>query len=291
MRSRRARRSSAQCGQGWTGGEALGVPEISRHDPPVQIETALQGLFELFEMGRGEISLIPKNFHGTVPAPHRDQGDALRSSLEGVGAGADGPLHGLLRGYERRGHQNEDPQADPRPAQRLRGTVEVVEGHPLVQPGQGPGMDGLQSHGHFQAAGQALREAQAAAADQAGMAFHGDAGERGGQGEDLLFVFLRHGPWFEEVAGVVELHGGRLRQGTGGAGCDDGLPQLDRQGSGRRGTVQGLLPKIAEDAGERALGPGQEDGQGGEEAAVRLALLLPELCDGGPGVDPSLGSP
>ena len=97
------------------------------------------------------------------------------------------------------------------------------------------------------------------------MALHGDAGEGGGEGEDLVLVLDRHRSRLEEVAGVVELQSGRRGDRPRGG---QGLAELRRQGAGGCGAVQRLAPEIAEDAGKRAFGSGQEDGERRERSAV-----------------------
>ena len=76
---------------------------------------------------------------------------------------------------------------------------------------------------------------------------------------DLAVVGGGHRPPVEKVAGVVELDRGA---GPEVAGPLEGVPDLRRDRALRRRPVGGEAPEVAEDAGERALGAGEEDGQG-----------------------------
>ena len=131
---------------------------------------------------------------------------------------------------------------------------------------------GGQTHRYLEPAVETTRELEACRADEEGVTLDRDSGKRPHQRRQDGKVLARDRPRIEEVARVVELDALRLRLMQRFA--REGEAHLGGQRSPRRGSVQGVAPEIAENAGEGTLAADQENGQAGGDVTLRLALRL-----------------
>ena len=153
-----------------------------------------------------------------------------------------------------------------------RGAVEASEVQPLVQVRHAVGMDRLQSHGDLESTGDLLCKFDDPRPDGARVRLYRDRLERARHRCNAHRIVRRNSSDIEEVARVVELESiGRRRRHHG-----ERALHLAGQRTGWRRPVDGILPQVAERAGERTLRASGEKRQRLLSVPIRAALLLDE---------------
>ena len=266
-RSRRAGRQAAQREKASRSQVSAVTTAPRRPAPGPRVERRLQ----VRQRRRAPDPAPGQLFHGAAAPPGRDHRHPLRPGLDRVRHRAHRPLHLLRRRHAGQPDLDEGAHADaPRPQEPGR-RREVLQLHPLVETWERLRVDGLQADGDLQRAVQPLGEGRPARPRAGAPAGGGTRPPPGSAPASRSArpspVRRRHRAGLEEVAGVVELDDVR---GEVERRPPPAPPHLGEQRPGGRRAVQGVAPEVAEDAGEGALGPDQEEGEGRRCAPSRL---------------------
>jgi len=156
--------------------------------------------------GRGEVARGFQDLHGPVAAAYGDERAQIGAAGERVLERSARPFHAFLLREEWRADQKERSERNRFGSEPVRGLVEIVDGHALVEPIQHDGMDGLEANGNLEARGMdQIAQPQGAGSNESGVGFHDHAIEPADTLGDRGVVRLGNRARIEKRPGVVEL--------------------------------------------------------------------------------------
>src|SRR4029078_5367471 len=134
-------------------------------------------------------------------------------------------------------------------------------------------MNGLQSHCHLEPSRNPRSELQGLRAHRAGVRFDGDSAEWLRYSRYSLEILSWNRVRIKKIAGVIKLEPLNTRN----ADRAQYVVELAGECSGRRWSIEGAPPQIAERTRERTLGAGQKHGERFFHHITGAALLLSHM--------------